>query len=301
MQATDIRSRSHLAHQDVAALNFVRGSCRFVFRRHFRQGLRSHVMEVLSRSDLERERRGVVVDGLRRFPDARPLKMLRIFRRRFSGPQEAIEEIRRLQIVEAHLPRDLLAPSEEFLVTYRLGGKDHLLLCGLQEYVDGAVLDPWNLPQPGEPPNTRALVHHARRFAAGAKRMVIEAGYIPDLAGIGNLFVTADGRIKLVDINNISRLAEGPGICVDDRGYPACDKSIEALYRIERSLCDAAPDVLHGPPYDRYLTAERSREVKALEEGFFASLKRGDAEEIAGSGRSEKRTSNVEHRTSNVE
>jgi hypothetical protein len=275
MHETDIRSRRQLDHDDVAALNFVRGACRFVFRRHFRQGLRSHVMEVLARSDLERERRGVVVDGLRRFPDARPLKMLRIFRRRFSGPDEAVEEIRRFQIVEAYLPRDLLALSEEFLVTYRLGDKNHLLLCGLQEYVGGAVLDPWNLPEPGELPNADALVHHARRFAAGAKQMVLEAGYIPDLAGIGNLFVTPEGRIKLVDINNISRLPEGPGICIDDQGYPACDKSIEALYRIERRLCGAAPDVLDGPPYDRHLTAERSREVKALEERFFASLRRG--------------------------
>ena len=43
----DIRDRPTIDHDDVIALNFIRSSPSCVFRRHFRQGLRSHIMEIL--------------------------------------------------------------------------------------------------------------------------------------------------------------------------------------------------------------------------------------------------------------
>jgi hypothetical protein len=269
----DIRDRAHLDHRDVAALNFVRDQGRYVFRRHFRQGLRSHVIEMLCRTDVALERRGGVSGGIRRYPAARPVRMFRIFRSRFSGVDQALEEIRRLRIVEAFLPPDLLARSEEFIVDYRHEGRGHLLLCGLQEAVFGEVLDPWGLPPAGAEPAAEALGGHARRFVAGVKQMAVEAGYIPDIAGVGNLFATAEGRIKLVDINNISRLPEGDRICLDDRGYPACDKSIEALALIERHLCGAGPGIEKTPPYDRFLQPKRMEEVRMWEKKFVDALR----------------------------
>jgi hypothetical protein len=273
MGTQDVRIRNHLDHDDVTALNFVRNGCRFEFRCHFRQGLRSHVMEVLRTDDIARERRGIVAGGVRRFPNARPVKMLRIFRSRFSGLAQALEEIRRLRIVEAYLPPDLLARSEEFLVTYRLGNETSLLLCGLQEYISGEILDPWNLPATEGASDNRALSRHAQRFVAGVKRMVLASGHIPDLAGVGNLFMAPDGRMVLVDINNISQIPEGPRICLDDRGYPACDKSIEALASIDRHLCGAGPETMAAPPYDRFLKPDRMRTVRELERRFLARLR----------------------------
>lgn len=269
----DIRDMRTLDHRNVVALNFVREDSPYIFRRHFRQGLRSHVLEVLLRSDVEQERRGLLYRGLRRFPAARPVKMLRIFRRRFSEASQVLEEIRRLRILEAYLPPDLLARSEEFIVDYRPDGRPQLLLCGLQEAVFGEILDPWNLPLSGATRVSADLVRHAGRFVAGAKKMILETGLIPDIAGIGNLFATPDSRIKLVDINNVSRLPADSRIPLDDRGYPACDKSIEALARIEEHLCGASQYKMAQPPYDRFLTAKRMRIVRELEERFLNSLK----------------------------
>jgi hypothetical protein len=274
MVGKDVRDMRSLEHRDVVALNFVRDDSPYVFRRHFRQGLRSHVLEVLHQSDVEREQKGHLTGGIRRFPAARPVKMLRIFRRRFSGPAQALEEIRRLRILEAYLPPDLLAKSEEFIVDYRPNGRRQVLLCGLQEAVVGEILDPWNLPFPRVATASAEIVRHAERFVAGAKKMILEAGYVPDIAGIGNLFVTPEGRLKLVDINNVSRLPSDSRIGLDDRGYPACDKSIEALARIEQHLCGASPEKMVEPPYDRILTAKRIRIVRELEERFLKSLKR---------------------------
>jgi hypothetical protein len=43
----DVREKASLNHEAVVGLNFIRDSAIFVFRRHYRQGLRSHIMEVL--------------------------------------------------------------------------------------------------------------------------------------------------------------------------------------------------------------------------------------------------------------
>jgi hypothetical protein len=272
--AADVRDKHRLSHQDVVALNFIRRPCPVLFRSHFRQGLRSHVMEVLTPEDVKREQGGIETDGVRKFPQARPLKMLRIFRSRFRTLTDALEEIRRLRIIETYLPPDLIARSEEFLVDYRPGAHKDVLLCGLQEYVAGNILDPWALGQcriAADGPVGRS----AARFVGAVKRMVLEAGFIPDLAGVGNLMVTPAGEIKLVDINNISRLRE-PQICIDDQGYPACDKSIEALALLERHLLGSKPEELRQPPYQCLLDPDRSAEVKRLERKFMERLKRSE-------------------------
>ena len=114
----DIRDKPCLDHDDILKLNFIRNPGRYHFRRHYRAGLRSHLMEVLNPEDVAKEKSGVVVDGLRMFPRAIPLKMFRIFRRRFKGLSEAKEELRRVRIVESYLGPDHIARSSEFLVHY---------------------------------------------------------------------------------------------------------------------------------------------------------------------------------------
>jgi hypothetical protein len=100
-------------------------------------------MQVLNPEDVEKENKGIIIDGLRWYPRAEPLKMLRIF-------------IKRL------------------------------------------------------------------------KQMIAKIGHVPDLAGAWNLILTRPRNIKLVDINNISRVSFDPVINLDDKGYPICDKSIKA-------------------------------------------------------------------------
>ncbi|EFK09225.1 conserved domain protein [delta proteobacterium NaphS2] len=38
---------------------------------------------------------------------------------------------------------EYMANSNEFLVDYRIHGQYETLLCGLQEYVEDEILDPW--------------------------------------------------------------------------------------------------------------------------------------------------------------
>jgi hypothetical protein len=76
----DIRDKAFITHHDVAGLNFIKADGPYVFKRHFRQGLRSHILEVLKRDDVSRARAGTIVDGLRWFPQAKPAWIFRIFR-----------------------------------------------------------------------------------------------------------------------------------------------------------------------------------------------------------------------------
>lgn len=273
---TDIRDKCVIGHEDVVGLNFIRHSDRFVFRRHYKNGLRSHVMEVLEREAVARETEGRVVDGVRRFPRAVPVRMLRIFRRRFRRVEEAFRETRRLREVERLLSARHLARSDEFLADYRSPGGWDLILCGLQEFVDGRELNPW-LPPPGPPffqdrgADADGAYDRFRKsladFVQRVKRTALEAGLLPDLAGQGNLLVTLRGDVKLVDINNISRIRTGASIRLDDKGYPVCDKSVEALAMLERIASGGEPD-LHGPLYREFLTPERKERVRDLDRNF---------------------------------
>lgn len=286
--AEDIRDRSSIGHADVTALNFVRSSTPYVFRRHFRQGLRSHIMEILYASDVEIEQSGKVIDGMRWFPKAPPRRMFRIFRTRLKTLENALVEIGRVKIVERYLAPDFMARSTECIVDYRGPEGRDLMLCGFQAYVRGEILDPWTILGTGELlpglyetfraqdrtfglPKSR-WVETVREKGAGfigrIKQMVAEAGHIPDLAGAGNLIITVTGGICLVDINNISRVSPGTSIDLDEKGYPVCDKSIEALSLIEEKILGRSVD-MNEKLYQRFLDPQRRKEVRAKEKGFW--------------------------------
>ena len=202
----DIRDKACLTHEDVIALNYIKDSGRYLYRRHFRNGLRSHIMEVLDAGQVQQEVHGLVVDGVRLFPKAVPLKMLRIFRTRLASISQAFNEIVKLRVIETFLDRDQFAGSSEFVVDYLSPGGPDMLLCGLQEFVAGRKLDPWRLKSGAifkvypdkEKTEQEAfaaqLRKSARRFVDGVRKMIQKTGYIPDIAGQRNLLVTRPGR-----------------------------------------------------------------------------------------------------------
>ncbi|MCU0614982.1 MAG: hypothetical protein MUD09_07865 [Desulfobacterales bacterium] len=289
----DIRDKSIVRHEDVIALNFIRDTGDHVFRRHHLNGLRSHIMEVLSSRDVVKENQGVYVNGIQRFPIARPLKMLRIFRKRFSGFEEILDEIRRFQIVRRYLTSTHLALSEEFIVDYRIGNDRDILLCGLQEYVEGECLDPWSVqkdnclenlaeklaerPGRGESFSKSRLIQKIEKsvesFVARVKKMIREEQCVPDLAGNRNLLVTLEGNVKLVDINNISYMSSDGCVLMDDFNYPVCDKSVEALSLIELKLLGHKIEK-NDPVYISLLNPERLREVDRLAGRFHQAMRR---------------------------
>lgn len=248
-------------------------------------------MEVLDPKDVENETKGIVIDGLKLYPRAQPLNMLRIFRTRFNALKNAEEEVRRVKTIETYLAPDNLARSNEFLVDYIRQGKRELILCGLQEYVKGAALEPWSHLDKDQMASllygmvfekvddpvmiTDRWIHimreKAENFIGKIKQMIMETNHVPDLAGVGNLFLTRSGDIKLVDINNISRVSFDPIIHLDDRGYPVCDKSIEALSLLEQKLL-GKPLHRNDIIYKTFLDPIRMKEVQAIDKEFHRSI-----------------------------
>jgi len=283
--AEDIRDKAYLTHTDVIALNFIKDSGRYLYRRHYRSGLRSHIMEVLDAGQVRQETRGRVVKGVRLFPKAIPLKMLRIFRTRLTSTRQAFDEIVKLRVIETYLTKDQFAGSSEFIVDYDTPEGPDMLLCGLQEFVQGRKLDPWLLKSggicklyPDKDANAQGafvaqLRKSAQRFVAGIIAMIQKAGYIPDIAGQRNLLVSRMGNIRLVDINNVSRIKFDARIYIDDKGYPVCDKSIEALALIDRYLCDNR-NCRGQLLFQMFLEAGRMRVVAALDDAFHRSLQK---------------------------
>jgi hypothetical protein len=293
----DVRDIPYLNEADVLRLNFIRDPGVFIYRRHYRQGLRSHILEVLSPEDVENEKNGVIIDGAKWYPRAEPLKMLRIFRMRFNDLQGAKEEVERVKMIESYLAPDNFAKSNEFLVDYELNGNREILLCGLQEYVKGAILDPWDrlddshlisilrrisfetfedAEEIGDEWISEVRVK-AKKFISRIKKMILQVNHVPDLAGIGNLLLTREGDIKLVDINNISWVSFDSEVGRDDRGYPVCDKSIESLSLLEQGLLKKSlpeDDVI----YKTYLDPGRMEEVKALEKQFLLAMEQETAD-----------------------
>ena len=287
----DIRDAPYLNHDDILGLNFIKDPGVYVFRRHYRQGLRSHIMEILSPQAVAKETRGVYLEGSRRYPKAEPSKMLRLFRARFNSLKEAKEELTRVKLIMTYLAPDHLGRPEEFLVDYSLSGQGEILLGGLQEYVQGEILDPWSLLNrdhlvsmlndmgcdgAGEAGRegdqwARCVREKAASLVQKLKEMIMEAHHVPDLAGIGNLILTRNGDIKLVDINNISRVFFDTTISLDDRGYPVCDKSIQALSLLEKKLLGRSLGKDH-PIYGVFLDPERMKNVDAAEDAFYLSM-----------------------------
>jgi hypothetical protein len=260
-------------------------------------------MEVLNSDDVLKQNKGEVIDGTRFFPWAEPLKMLRIFRTKFDSLEEAFDEIRKLRIVETYLPEDSYAKSLEFIVDYIRNGTRDIILCGLQEYVDGEVLNPWALTDEnlvadlfsrmkvkGRHASEITVEQRIKRFQKkveafidGAKKMIVETRYVPDFAGVANLLVTAQGDIKLVDINNISEVSFGPDIVLDDKDYPVCDKSIEAIWMLEKGLLDTPVDGT-DPLYKLFLDPCRLKKVRYFEEKFHSALALNSSGEMQTKG-----------------
>jgi hypothetical protein len=248
-------------------------------------------MEVLDSADVERERKGFMVGGLRRFPKAQPKRMLRIFRTKFNGLKDAQEELKRVKTIARFLAPDHMAMSIEFLVDYTQGRKRDCLLCGLQEYVQGETINPWtgldrsqliSLFHRMAPKKNHGvdkseekwlyrLRQHAQTFVGKLRHMILKARTVPDLAGAGNLILTLSGHIKLVDINNISRVSFNTTIPIDDRGYPVCDRSIEALSLLEEKLLQR-PAQREDKIYSVFLDPGRIKAVRAVERAFYGTV-----------------------------
>jgi len=238
-------------------------------------------MQVIDPAAAAAESTGVVVDGIRRYPRARPIRMLRIFRTIFPSRESAIQELKSYTLLRRYLPAGSFAASTEILVDYRLQDRCDILLCGFQDFVEGGVVEPWSIrgpediagmladmARPGLSSRTASAVCAAgarafiRRMVAGLKKMITDAGHIPDLAGLGNIKLTPEGRLILVDINNISRVHTDDRIHLDDKGYPAADKSIQALFILETRLL-GEPVSHRSSLYDRFLAPDRMAEVDA--------------------------------------
>jgi len=284
--SNDIRGQADLSGDDVRKLNFVNDSDCYIFRKYYRSGLRSHIFEVLDVPDVQKESMGQVIDGIRMFPRARPKKIFRILRNRFDSIEAVFHEIKKYHLLLHFLGPDFMAESEEFIVEYTGAGKSQIVLCGLQDYVEGNILDPWRLSGKGclqdlfrftsdQSAPLKALAWKAQqniaKFVKKVRYMITDTGYIPDLAGVGNLILTPDGDLKLVDINNIVKVRQNHSILIDDKGYPSCDISIEVLSILEHNIFKkniAADD----PLYQFFLSPERKLRVKALEKKFYKSL-----------------------------
>ncbi|MBT8338697.1 MAG: hypothetical protein KJP07_01665, partial [Desulfatitalea sp.] len=220
-------------------------------------------------------------------PRAQPLRIFRIFRARLETLDQALEEIRRVKMIEAYLAPDGFARSTEFVVDYLSPPGHAILLCGLQEFVDGEILNPWSLLNKetfldhiyhalscnalepfGERRDWKLCARaYARRFVDNIKRMIMETGHVPDLAGVGNLIMTAQGAVKLVDINNSTRISPGGKIALDDKGYPVGDKSIEALSLLEEKMVERPVDRTEWI-YQTILSPERMANVRMLTDAF---------------------------------
>ena len=273
---TDIREKPTLSHDDIIALNFIKHPSRYFFRNHFREGLRSRLIQVLEMSDVIIETRGIIQQGVCMFPIAQPVAMLRIFKKRFSSLRDIQKEIDNYKILQQWLSRSHYAVSSEFLVDYTRGREKSILLCGLQEFVHGEAVDPWHenalLKIEGIVKGTheaalKTALENLASFVNCIKSIIMKTGAIPDLAGVGNLIMTSLGGVKLVDINNISRLTMNHHIHVDDKGYPVSDKSIQALFQIETRILGRpidTGDIL----YRFYLDPQRMKEVRELETSF---------------------------------
>lgn len=280
----DIREREYITEKELKELNFIRTRTPYVFRRHYRQGLRSHIMEIIPKNEWIKERSGIVTDdGIRRYPKAKPIKMLRIFRRKFKDLNDAIEEINRVKIVEKYLGKNHMAISCEFLVHYRIEDTWDILLCGLQDYVPGEILDPWGplgdsyfrgifkrmgIKEHEIKSKITTLIKNIDDFVDRIKKMILLGRHVPDLAGVGNIIITSDSNIRLVDINNISKVDFSPNIPIDDRGYPVCDKSIQALSLLEENILGRDNYKKDGI-YQVYLDKSRIKKVVEIERNFF--------------------------------
>ncbi len=284
-ETMDIRDQAYLSGEEVEQLNFIKDSGKYLFRKYYRSGLRSHIFEVLLVDDVLKETCGEVIDGIRLYPRAKPKKVFRILRNKFNSKHDVFPEIDKYNILLNSLGPDLIAQSQEFIVDYTGTGESQIVLCGLQEYVDGDILDPWRVFDENYL-NHIYKSHHKddlsaelagvakkniKIFVKKIRNMIYDTGYLPDLAGIGNLILTPSGGLKLVDINNIVKIRLNDIILIDDKRYPSCDVSIQVLSILEEKIL-LKNIHLDDPIYKVFLSPERKQKVKLLEKQFYNSL-----------------------------
>ncbi|MCG8619012.1 MAG: hypothetical protein MI802_22545, partial [Desulfobacterales bacterium] len=204
---------------------------------------------------------------------------------RFPTKEDIFIEIKRYKTLLNHLGPEFIALSEEFIADYRDGGVNRLLLCGLQEYVAGEILDPWRLTGPenltallssmphASDPDSRLsfALSRVETFVKRIRELMTASGRIPDLAGIGNLILTPEGGIKLVDINNIVKIRTNAYIPMDDKGYPACDVSIQVLHILENKILGKDHSE-SDPLFKHFLQPQRLKQVKSIEREFYRTL-----------------------------
>jgi hypothetical protein len=150
--------------------------------------------------------------------------------------------------------------------------------------MEGEAINPWNRLDDQELASLKKRMPHgedidsqkqwmtevrtqAERFVLKLKELILKTGYIPDLAGSGNLLLTPMGQVKLVDINNISKVSIDSAIPLDDRGYPVCDKSIEALFMLEKNLACRPVDP-GDEVYKVFMDPHRMEKTRELERKF---------------------------------
>ena len=244
-------------------------------------------MEVLYPADVVAENTGALIDGVRQFPRAVPSHMFRIFRTHFESLEEVWAEIDRVKILNEYLAPEFMAHSYECIVEYHGPHGSEVLLCGFQEYIDGDTIDPWTILDADSllpvmyktmkdrgvtmPLSINEWVADARKkgieLIGRLKQMITISGHIPDLAGVGNLIIKPSGGICLVDINNISPVQSDSSIPLDEKGYPVCDKSVEALSLIEKKIV-GRPINMEEQLYKRFLTSQRKNLVQEKVELF---------------------------------
>jgi hypothetical protein len=244
-------------------------------------------MEILQPTHVVTENIGTLIDGVRQFPRAVPSMMFRIFRTQFENFGEAWAEVERVKIVSEYLAPEFMAHSYECIVEYHGPHGPELMLCGFQEYIEGDIIDPWTILDAESllpviyktmrdrgatmPLPSAEWIADARKkgsqLIGRLKRMITNSGHIPDLAGVGNLIITPNGEICLVDINNISQVYSDSTIPLDGKGYPVCDKSIEALSLIEKKIV-GRPINMEEKLYKQFLTSQRKKLVQEKVELF---------------------------------
>lgn len=280
----DIRDIKHATSEEVNGLNFLNLTDQYVLRRHIYQGLRSHVFQILKTDDVRKENEGVVKEGEKKYPQATPIKILRIMRKKFQRLDDVKAEISKYKLIEKYFDHDSYAQSQEIVVDYIHNGENKVMLIGIQEYVAGFRLNPWsanigfhitdflkisginNIDE-----TVSQIKKNIANFVQLLKSFILKTRYIPDLAGIGNIILKSDGNIVLVDINNISKVSFSDPIYVDDFGYPIVDRSIEAISCLDKF---SLPDEYNRDCflYNKFLSNHRCKKVNAIEKEFDQKL-----------------------------
>ena len=254
----DIRNKNRVEHEDMVGLNFILDEPSYVFKYHRNQGLRSHVVQVISPNDYRAETEGIEVNGRKEFPRAVPDYVFRIYRSKIE-PEEAMEDIKKIKVVREYL-KENMAYSNEFIASYKKndGAQENYetILCGLQEFIKGDIIDPWFcVPESYDDNFKKETIKAIDRV----KECIHETGYIPDLAGRGN-FIYGKRGVVLTDINNINKVDFSSYIYIDNKGFPIVDTSIEALSELEKAVKGSVDSDLI---YEHYL--EPSRKSKCLQ------------------------------------